>query len=309
MSIGQDLLNVPMGEMIRDMAFAIADGQFQLDQSGMRTAEMMGGLQSVFDDAGNQTFDDSRIFFGYEYMTVRAALAYAIFDDSLTGALDEDSIRLKEVVLDLVRTLAPASASVSDAARQKYLDGTDRSGADTLTGELDKPVPDPDAADPSATRSFLDTVVRIPIRRSMMELGFTPTFYQFVDTIIEVRIAIKMTRTREFSRTTTDTAREASSARRRTRRGGGIAGLFGGRRSRSYAGRSQVQTSQVDATYAGKYSYSAEGASLLRTKLVPVPPPAILEERIRGFMELEDEERRKQLARIAGDDGDLGTDS
>ena len=32
MAIGQDLLNVPMGDMIRDMAFAIADSQFQLDQ-------------------------------------------------------------------------------------------------------------------------------------------------------------------------------------------------------------------------------------------------------------------------------------
>ena len=29
---------------------------------------------------------------------------------------------------------------------------------------------------------------------SMMELGFSPTFYQFIDTIIEVKIAIKMTR-------------------------------------------------------------------------------------------------------------------
>ena len=43
MSIGQDLLNVPMGDMIRDMAFAIADGQFQLDQSGMRTGRDDGG--------------------------------------------------------------------------------------------------------------------------------------------------------------------------------------------------------------------------------------------------------------------------
>ena len=37
----------------------------------------------------------------------------------------------------------------------------------------------------------------------------------------------------------------------------------------------------VTAHYTGKYNYSVEGSSLLRTKLVPVPPPAILEERIR----------------------------
>jgi len=65
-----------------------------------------------------------------------------------------------------------------------------------------------------------------------------------------------------------------------------------------------VQTTQVDATYSSKYSYTAEGASLLRTKLVPVPQTAILEERIRGFVEIEDERRRARLPEIAGtDDG------
>jgi len=31
MNLGQELLNVPMGQMIRDMAFAIADAQVELD--------------------------------------------------------------------------------------------------------------------------------------------------------------------------------------------------------------------------------------------------------------------------------------
>jgi hypothetical protein len=54
-----------------------------------------------------------------------------------------------------------------------------------------------------------------------------------------------------------------------------------------------VSTSQVDASYSAKYSYSAEGASLLRTKLAPVPPPPVLEERVRRMME-EDAERRRR---------------
>jgi len=33
MSIGKQLLDVPMGEMIRDMAIAIADAQVELDQN------------------------------------------------------------------------------------------------------------------------------------------------------------------------------------------------------------------------------------------------------------------------------------
>jgi hypothetical protein len=285
MSIGQDLLNVPMGDMIRDMAFAIADSQFQLDQSGMRTAEMMGGLQSVFDDEGNQTFDDSRIFFGYEYMSVQAALAYAIFDDSLTGALDEDSIKLKQVVMELIAELDGLNAAQAQAFR------------DAAANDGDPPtVPD----------SVRTTIIRVPTRLSMMELGFTPTFYQFVDTIIEVKIAIKMTRTREFSRTTSNASSSSDSSSRRSRRGG-LWSIFSGRSSSNYGRSNQVQTSQVDATYSAKYSYTAEGASLLRTKLVPVPPPAILEERIRGFMALEDELRRARLTELAGPDGELGT--
>lgn len=281
MSIGQELLNVPMGDMIRDMAFAIADSQFQLDQSGMRTAEMMGGLQSVFDDEGNQTFDDSRIFFGYEYMSVKAALAYAIFDDSLTGTLDADSIKLKEVVIELIRELDGMSTALADGLRAKT-DGK------TAAGDL--------------PQSVQDTIIRVPTRLSMMELGYSPTFYQFVDTIIEVKIAIKITRSYEHSRTTQSAARDSSLNRTKTRRGTGIFGLIrGSRHSNSYNRSSSVQTSQVDATYSSKYSYTAEGASLLRTKLVPVPPPAILEERIRGFMEIEEEARRRRLEEILPD--------
>ncbi|WVM90436.1 hypothetical protein UMZ34_09950 [Halopseudomonas pachastrellae] len=56
----------------------------------------------------------------------------------------------------------------------------------------------------------------------------------------------------------------------------------------------------MDASYASKYSYSAEGSSLLRTKLSPVPPPPILEERIRAMME--EAEARRQPAPAPEDD-------
>ncbi len=267
MSIGQDLLDVPMGDMIRDMAFAIADSQFQLDQSSMRTAEMMGGLHSVFDRFGNQTFDDSRIFFGYEYMTIEQARAYALFDDGLTGGLTEDSIQLQEVVQTIID------------------DRRDQIEADEGSA--------PSEADLNRE------VIRVPTRLSMMEIGFTPTFYQFVDTIIEVKIAIRMTREREFSRTTSNRTTDASRSGESSRDRAGIFGLLrGGSTGKAYQNNQTVQTTQVDATYSSKYSYSAEGASLLRTKLVPVPPPAILTERIRGFMEIEEDMRRRRLDEI-----------
>ncbi len=240
-SIGQELLNVPMGDMIRQMAFAIAEGQYQLDENSINVAEMMGGLTTVYDEEGKVTFDDSRVFFGYEYMTMKEANAFAVVDDALTGTIGSDVLKLSEILAK---------------------------------------IPDFDKDDG-------ETEIRVPTRMSMLELGFSPVFYQFVDTIIEVKIAIKITRTRSYSKTRSNKVVNRSNAHRRKRN------FWGSKRSSS--NRSQVSTSQVDATYASKYSYTAEGASLLRTKLSPVPPPAMLEERIRGLMEGEDARRAEQL--------------
>jgi len=44
-NIGQELLNVPMGDMIRDMAFAIADAQMRLDEKSIEVTQMLGGLK------------------------------------------------------------------------------------------------------------------------------------------------------------------------------------------------------------------------------------------------------------------------
>ncbi len=254
-SIGQELLNVPMGDMIRQMALAIAEGQYKLDENSINVAEMMGGLTTVYDEEGKVSFDDSRVFFGYEYMTLKEARAFAVVDDALTGTLGDDVIKLS----DILKT-------------------------------IDK--------DANGSALSEDTEIRVPTRLSMMELGFTPVFYQFVDTIIEVKIAIKITNTREYitTRTTKDMDRSSSYKRKRS---------FWGT-NRSSENSSQVSTSQVDATYSSKYSYSAEGASLLRTKLSPVPPPPMLEERIRSLMENEAARRQASLEKKRGD---LGLDT
>ena len=114
-NLGQELLNVPMGDMIRSIALAIADAQWALDKSSMVVTELMSGQRLLRDletgelmDAagrrtGTPTIVDSRIYFGY------------VYDDNGN---------------------------------------------------------------------------RVPTKMSMMELGFVPTFYQFVDTIIEVKISI-----------------------------------------------------------------------------------------------------------------------
>jgi hypothetical protein len=177
-NIGQELLNVPMGDMIREMATAIAEAQLELDKSGMLVAEMMSG-----------------------------------------------------------------EALLRDADGNIQLDGSGR------------PI-------------RVDTKVSFGgVPSSMMELGFAPNFYQFVDTIIEVKIAIKMTESTESKVATQSTTRTA-----------------GGLRLFKRAGAPQAVVTTVDASYTRKYDYSVEGSSLLRTKLVPVPPPALFEERVRALI-------------------------
>lgn len=185
-NIGQQLLSVPFGDMVRSLGFAIADAQMALDQNSTKIAHMMSGVDP-----------DSRVFFaGREY--------------------------------------------------------------------------------------------------SLIELGFTPTFYQFVDTIIEVKMAITMTTSRistnSRTRTSSDTTKRDLTEKSKHK----VRSFFFSAditTSKKVGERTVANTSTVDATYSNKYDYTVEGSSLIRTKLVPVPPPAVLEERIRAVMVAEAEAR------------------
>lgn len=104
---------------------------------------------------------------------------------------------------------------------------------------------------------------------SLLELGFTPTFYQFVDTVIEVKVSISTTSSSESSTTKTDSSSEETKS-----------GFFNR--------KVEAKSSSVTASYASKYQYSTEGSSLVRTKIVPVPAPAILNERIKALIAAEE---------------------
>jgi hypothetical protein len=206
-------------------------------------AEMMGGLKTITDSNGNVTFEDSRVFFGRDKMSL--GLIVTAFNTTN----------------DLVYKASLKAALGGDTSTTTTFSAAGTSPAITETATL-KP-----GAQPGAE-------ILIPTRISMLELGFAPTFYQFVDTIIEVKISIRYSQ--EGSRTV-----ETQTNNKQSSFGINRVGFARGVR----VGRS-VTTSQVNASYSQKYSYSAEGSSLLRTKLVPIPPPAILEERIRKQMEL-----------------------
>jgi len=88
---------------------------------------------------------------------------------------------------------------------------------------------------------------------SLLALGFTPTFYQFSDTYIEVKIAISM--------------KEESEAHASMKT--------------SFRAPFGMVAASVSAGYSQKYQYSVEGSSYFRTKLVTVPAPAVFEQRLR----------------------------
>lgn len=159
------------------------------------------------------------------------------------------------------------------AEAQFALDEVSLRLAQMMSGEYEVEVPDENDPEKTKIEKRSAYVTFDGQQLSMLELGFTPNFYQFVDTIIEVKMSISMSTERE--RTRNSNTRTASAI------GGGL-GFFGGGKAR---------TTSVSASFAAKYQYSAEGSSLLRTKLVPIPPPQILEERIRAIVEREAEKR------------------
>ena len=91
-----------------------------------------------------------------------------------------------------------------------------------------------------------------PINMNMLQVGLMPTFYQFTEATIEVRLSITMREEREGPT---------------VRQGGKFLGL----------GLSRAHAASVDFRTANKYSYQASGSSLLRATLRPVPPPTRLD--------------------------------
>src|SRR5690625_697411 len=91
---------------------------------------------------------------------------------------------------------------------------------------------------------------------NLIELGFTPTFYQFVDTYIELKMAISM--------------QEQTEMGGEVKAGGGFLCF----------------AASVTASYSQKYDYSVEGSSMMRTKLVTVPAPAVIEQKLKDMHKL-----------------------
>lgn len=287
-NVGQELLNVPMGDMIRSMATSIAEAQWDLDKAAMVVTELMSGQRLLRDLDTGELID---------------------FEGEVVEPLkDTDGQVKRDEYGEPVYDPANGPRTVDSRVYFGYIYQPERNSAgeiiyDTIT-EAD-----------GVTQKQVPRMVRVPNRVSMMELGFTPTFYQFVDTIIEVKMAIKMSTSESYTRsssqessatTTTDSTGHSRSY------GWGGSWWWGGWTGRYSYSRTDTKTkavrtnvSTVDASYSQRYGYSVEGSSLLRTKLVPVPPPAILQERIRQLIDAErqylEDVAHKQVAAVQND--------
>lgn len=158
---------------------------------------------------------------------------------------------------------------------------------------------------------------------SLIELGFSPNFYQFVDTILEVRVAVssQFEETREYDTSLTSVhqdeyqtqnqyeSQQSSAYGGYSYGSGGWGWWFGGRRygyGSSYSGsasskyassssykQKNVSLTTVDAKYASTYNYAVEGSSLIKTKIVPIPPPQVFEEIVRAKVQQRKEEEQR----------------
>lgn len=161
-NIGQELLNVPFGDMVLQLAFAIAEGQYKLDEVSIAIMEMMG----------------------------------------------TETVNLPK-----------------------------------LSGEGN-------------------------ITVSLLGAGFQPTFYQFTDTIIEVKMAITMA----------ESTKKSVSAKAKV----GFACF----------------SASVNASYSSKYSYSVEGSSLIRTKITPVPSNEFLRSYMEMYAQLQQKEMKDEMEQL-----------
>jgi hypothetical protein len=171
MAIGDELLDIPFADLVRNMAFAIAEGQLALDRSSIETLQFL--------------------------------LANNV-----------------SIVPEVTEIIEPALRNV-DMGGGKQLAYT---GANIRASGAQ------------------------PITLNLLQAGLQPTFYQFTEAQIEVKLSISIKRTEESS--------NGSPSRVPVK---GVA--------------TRAFVSPVNYRTANTYSYKAEGSSVLRATIRPVPPP------------------------------------
>ncbi|MDA3904797.1 MAG: hypothetical protein PF484_01860 [Bacteroidales bacterium] len=89
--------------------------------------------------------------------------------------------------------------------------------------------------------------------KSLLELGFVPTFYAFTEASFEAKLEFSMAESNEFSI------------------GGEVGATIG------------VVTASINASYARKFEQSASGSSSIAARMVSLPPPENLIEILKSI--------------------------
>ncbi len=307
-TVGKEMGSVPFGDMIKNIALGIAEGQLALDRSSMQVAEFMSGQKVLYNDAlkyvnadgvelpedAPPVVHDSRIYFGYdhEFKGINASATIEIKEGAISL---KQSDQQKGSDYDYPPTVEIVGDGTGAIVTVKLKDGkvtlsTKAGGVGTGYSEARLVV----------TGGKIPK--RVPRLVSMMELGFAPNFYQFVETVIEIKIVVNMVEEQTESKgetprtqidaSSSDTSYSRSSAQYNWWRGYSYSGTHYRKRT------SQVSmTKSVDPAMTSKYNYSIEGSSSVRTRLVPIPPPAVLEERVRALIDLDREYQDLQRGR------------
>ena len=181
----------------------------------------------------------------------------------MANAIAQGQRRLDKTSLDTARALAKARVNVIpdiyEIVEKKKLSDT-----------LDAGVTLPGASTGNVETIAVRTESAKAVSMTLMQAGLMPTFYQFTESLIEVKISIshRSSSSREF---------EAGAEFEVSTEAEAHGSLFG------FGGSGSASTtfaSHVNYKSASTYDYSAEGSSLLRTTLKPVPPPARIMPRI-----------------------------
>ncbi|MEO9484724.1 MAG: hypothetical protein ABJG47_14795 [Ekhidna sp.] len=162
---------------------------------------------------------------------------------------------------------------------------------------------------------------------SLVELGFTPNFYQFVDTILEINVSVtsqyeeeQETVRSEIDNQTDEKQTQTQYAHQRNNNysgygygrswgygygygrwgyGGHGYGYSGGSNTTDKVNTAQktktVKVNTVDASFSSKYGYEVAASSVIKTKIVPIPPPQVLEEAVQNAAK----ERKEWAKRFA----------
>jgi hypothetical protein len=170
-----------------------------------------------------------------------------------TVGADLLAVPFPKMVLSLAQAIAKGQLALDQASLNtlKVLAKTKFDYIPEIT-EVLSPSEDINAGGVTVTGVDVDLVAPRALKLTLLQAGIVPTFYQFTESVIEVKMSIssKVESQSEFE---FGIETEASAG---------------------FLFASGSVSSHVNFKTSNTFSYSAEGSSLLRTTLKPTPPPA-----------------------------------